>query len=259
MILTDGIIQDMTDTIDALVEASYYPLSVIIIGIGNTNFAKMEQLDGDEIPLISRKGIKRQRDLVQFVPFNKYEGDINKLVYEVLEEIPRQVIEYYTLNYLYPDMIKEQQEGKIIINNIDNFNLNNIKDKNNIESNINDSNIPINKNSYVLNNNHEKRIDRKISEETKNYFLIEKMFPKKAKKKVQQTSENNNMLSKSIISERQIWTSRTKKEHLNTQNFDNLFVKSKLSTSFFKSEDVSLTKSINSVINTKNNKATNKK
>ena len=259
MILTDGIIQDMTDTIDALVEASYYPLSVIIIGIGNTNFAKMEQLDGDEIPLISRKGIKRQRDLVQFVPFNKYEGDINKLVYEVLEEIPRQVIEYYTLNYLYPDMIKEQQEGKIKINNIDNFNLNNIKDKNNIESNINDSNIPINKNSYVLNNNHEKRIDRKISEETKNYFLIEKMFPKKAKKKVQQTSENNNMLSKSIISERQIWTSRTKKEHLNTQNFDNLFVNSKLSTSFFKSEDVSLSKSINSVINTKNNKATNKK
>ena len=259
MILTDGIIQDMTDTIDALVEASYYPLSVIIIGIGNTNFAKMEQLDGDEIPLISRKGIKRQRDLVQFVPFNKYEGDINKLVYEVLEEIPRQVIEYYTLNYLYPDMIKEQQEGKIKINNIDNFNLINIKDKNNIESNINDSNIPINKNSYVLNNNHEKRIDRKISEETKNYFLIKKMFPKKAKKKVQQTSENNNMLSKSIISERQIWTSRTKKEHLNTQNFDNLFVNSKLSTSFFKSEDVSLSKSINSVINTKNNKATNKK
>ena len=154
-------------------------------------------------------------------------------------------------------MIKE--EGKIKINNIDNFNLNNIKDKNNIESNINDSNIPINKNSYVLNNNHEKRIDRKISEETKNYFLIEKMFPKKAKKKVQQTSENNNMLSKSIISERQIWTSRTKKEHLNTQNFDNLFVNSKLSTSFFKSEDVSLSKSINSVINTKNNKATNKK
>ena len=259
MILTDGIIQDMTDTIDALVEASYYPLSVIIIGIGNTNFAKMEQLDGDEIPLISRKGIKRQRDLVQFVPFNKYEGDINKLVYEVLEEIPRQVIEYYTLNYLYPDMIKEQKEGKIKINNIDNFNLNNIKDKNNIESNINDSNIPINKNSYVLNNNHEKRIDRKISEETKNYFLIEKMFPKKAKKKVQQTSENNNMLSKSIISERQIWTSRTKKEHLNTQNFDNLFVNSKLSTSFFKSEDVSLSKSINSVVNTKNNKVTNKK
>ena len=259
MILTDGIIQDMTDTIDALVEASYYPLSVIIIGIGNTNFAKMEQLDGDEIPLISRKGIKRQRDLVQFVPFNKYEGDINKLVYEVLEEIPRQVIEYYTLNYLYPDMIKEQQEGKIKINNIDNFNLNNIKDKNNIESNINDSNIPINKNSYVLNNNHEKRIDRKISEETKNYFLIKKMFPKKAKKKVEQTLEKNKKLNKSIISERQIWTSRTKKEHLNTQNFDNLFVNSKLSTSFFKSEDVSLSKSINSVVNTKNNKVTNKK
>jgi len=259
MILTDGIIQDMRDTIDALVEASYYPLSVIIIGIGNTDFAKMDQLDGDEIPLISRKGIKRQRDLVQFVPFNKYEGDINKLVYEVLEEIPRQVIEYYTLNYVYPDMIKEKQEEKIRINNIDNFNLNKIKDKNNNESNLFESNIPINKNSYILNNNNTKRIERKISEVAKNYFLIEKMFPKKAKKKVQQTFENNNILSKSIISERQIWTSRTKKEYFNTLNFDNLFSKNKLSTSVFSSENVSLSKSINSVINSKNNKVIIKK
>ena len=145
MILTDGIIQDKLDTIDALVEASYYPLSVIIIGIGNTNFAKMDELDADEDPLISRKGIKRQRDLVQFVPFNKYEGDINKLVYEVLEEIPRQVIEYYTLNYVYPNMIKEEQNGKIKINNIFNFNLSNIKKKKDNEDIIFESNISINK------------------------------------------------------------------------------------------------------------------
>ena len=94
MILTDGMIDDLQDTIDALVEGSFYPLSVIIIGIGNDDFSKMEQLDGDEIPLISRKGIKRQRDLVQFVPFNKFEGDEKKLTEEVLDEIHRQIIEY---------------------------------------------------------------------------------------------------------------------------------------------------------------------
>jgi hypothetical protein len=246
----------MPDTIDALVEGSYYPLSVIIIGIGNTNFNKMEQLDGDEIPLISRKGIKRQRDLVQFVPFNKYEGDTNKLVYEVLEEIPRQVIEYYTLNYVYPDMIKE--DGKIKINNIDNFNLNNIKDKKNNESNINDSIIPINKNSYNLNNYNAKRIDRKTSEETKNYYLVEKMFPKKGKKKVPETFENNKTLSKSIITQKQIWTSRKNNEYFNIRNSDNLFLNDKLSTSFFKS-DTFLSISINSEINSKNDKVYNKK
>ena len=120
MILTDGMIDDLQDTIDALVEGSFYPLSIIIIGIGNADFSKMEQLDGDEIPLISRKGIKRQRDLVQFVPFNKYEGDEIKLREEVLEEIPRQVIEYYTLNFIYPELLNNESNNK-----------NNEKEKNN--------------------------------------------------------------------------------------------------------------------------------
>ena len=173
MILTDGIIADMKNTIDALVEGSYYPLSVIIIGIGNANFARMEELDGDENPLISRKGIKRQRDLVQFVPFNKYEEDINKLVYEVLEEIPRQVIEYYTLNYVYPNMIKE--DGKIKINNINNFpgKIN----KESIQDNSNES-VAINNTMVVGQKECYKRKDKPF-EEGKNYEEIYKMFPKK--------------------------------------------------------------------------------
>ncbi len=34
MILTDSLINDMDETIYALVEASYFPINVIIIGIG---------------------------------------------------------------------------------------------------------------------------------------------------------------------------------------------------------------------------------
>jgi hypothetical protein len=113
MILTDGMIEDMEETIDALVEGSFYPLSVIIVGIGNKDddFEKMKKLDGDEIPIISRKGIKRQRDLVQFVPFSKFEGDETKLSQEVLDEIPRQIIEFYTLNFIYPDSINNNKKS----------------------------------------------------------------------------------------------------------------------------------------------------
>ena len=75
MILTDGIIDDYQDTVDALVEGSFLPLSVIIIGIENIDFKEMEDLDGDDKPLISSSGKKRQRDLVQFVPFDKFKGD----------------------------------------------------------------------------------------------------------------------------------------------------------------------------------------
>ena len=120
MILTDGKIDDYEDTVDALVEGSFLPLSVIIIGIGNNpndekqkeDFKFMEQLDGDDVPLISRKGVKRQRDLVQFVPFNKFEYDEKKLTEEVLDEIPRQIIEYYTLNFLYPELLSSSSPSE---------------------------------------------------------------------------------------------------------------------------------------------------
>ena len=105
MILTDGIIDDIDSTIDELVEVSTLPLSVIIIGVGNADFNSMNILDADENPLISSKGVKAARDLVQFVPFLKYESNSEKLANEVLEEIPRQVIEYYEQKNLDPTKI----------------------------------------------------------------------------------------------------------------------------------------------------------
>ena len=95
MILTDGIIDDMDDTIDALVEASFLPISVIIIGIGDADFTNMNILDADDEPLRDRRGRKTDRDLVQFVPFKKFSYNGELLAQAVLEEIPRQVIEYY--------------------------------------------------------------------------------------------------------------------------------------------------------------------
>ena len=47
------------------------------------------------------------RDLVQFVPFSKFENDEKKLSMEVLEEIPRQIVDYYTINNLEPNKIRQ--------------------------------------------------------------------------------------------------------------------------------------------------------
>lgn len=102
MILTDGMINDMDDTIDALVEASYMPVSVIIIGIGMNDFGNMDILDADEHPLYDRSGRKAARDLVQFVPFYKFENNGTLLAEQVLEEIPRQLVEYYRLINMPP-------------------------------------------------------------------------------------------------------------------------------------------------------------
>ena len=102
MILTDGIIEDTDATINALVEASFLPISVIIIGIGNADFTNMNILDADDVPLYDDNDRKASRDLVQFVPFNKYKNDPIKLAEEVLEEIPRQIVEYYQHQNISP-------------------------------------------------------------------------------------------------------------------------------------------------------------
>lgn len=94
MMLTDGQINDMDQTIEAIIEAAKLPISIIIIGIGADDFTNMDILDGDDEPLVSNNEVVK-RDIVQFVEFRKFEGDGEKLASEVLEEIPRQVEQYY--------------------------------------------------------------------------------------------------------------------------------------------------------------------
>jgi hypothetical protein len=115
LILTDGQIDDLNDTIDEMVEASFLPISVIIVGIGTGNFTSMDILDADENPLYDRSGRKADRDLVQFVPFNQFKNDPEKLAEQVLEEIPRQVVEYYQHKKIQPqEDIDDEPEGNLI-------------------------------------------------------------------------------------------------------------------------------------------------
>jgi hypothetical protein len=91
LILTDGEIHDMEETMAEIESFSKenLPVSIIIVGIGSENFSNMVRLDGDDIELA-----KGCRDLVQFVKFedimmrsNKDEANEN-LAALVLEEVP---------------------------------------------------------------------------------------------------------------------------------------------------------------------------
>ncbi|KAK4304697.1 hypothetical protein Pmani_023369 [Petrolisthes manimaculis] len=98
LILTDGIITDLENTKQALVEASNLPMSVIIVGVGNEDFTAMEQLDGDEKRL-SHNGIYAERDIVQFVELHKFLSGNHEmarisLAQAVLKEIPGQLTAY---------------------------------------------------------------------------------------------------------------------------------------------------------------------
>ena len=72
LILTDGVILDMDETVLALVEASSLPMSVVVVGVGGEDFRAMRTLDGDEGGLKHKpSGRKAQRDIVQFVELRK--------------------------------------------------------------------------------------------------------------------------------------------------------------------------------------------
>ena len=92
LIITDGEITDMNATIDAIIEASSLPLSIVIVGVGNADFSKMDILDADGKLLTGRVGTAR-RDIVQFVPFNRFKDPV-KLAAATLAELPSQFVAY---------------------------------------------------------------------------------------------------------------------------------------------------------------------
>ncbi|KAJ8260052.1 hypothetical protein GJAV_G00176520 [Gymnothorax javanicus] len=100
LMITDGVISDMVQTKEAVVNASALPMSIIIVGVGPAEFDAMEELDGDEVRVSSR-GRFAERDIVQFVPFRDYidrSGNqvlsMARLAKDVLAEIPEQLLSF---------------------------------------------------------------------------------------------------------------------------------------------------------------------
>uniref|UniRef100_A0A7N8WLF1 Copine II n=1 Tax=Mastacembelus armatus TaxID=205130 RepID=A0A7N8WLF1_9TELE len=103
LIITDGVISDMDETRHAIVQASKLPMSIIIIGVGNADFAAMEFLDGDASVLRSNTGEEAVRDIVQFVPFRDFRNAPKEtLAKSVLAELPQQVTQYFKQRNLPP-------------------------------------------------------------------------------------------------------------------------------------------------------------
>lgn len=103
LIITDGVLTDMGGTIDALVRASDLPLSVLIVGVGNTDFTQMEILDADKgRRLESSTGRVATRDIVQFVPMKEVHSGQVSVVQALLEELPGQFLSYVRCRNINP-------------------------------------------------------------------------------------------------------------------------------------------------------------
>lgn len=105
LIITDGEIHDINETVEQIAEISEknLPMSIIIVGVGDDNFANMVKLDGDDIAV--KAGCK---DLVQFVKFQEVirrsqpDEAMENLSALVLEEVPQQLVRCYTQKNMQP-------------------------------------------------------------------------------------------------------------------------------------------------------------
>ena len=112
LIITDGIINDYKDTVDEIVRGTSLPLSILIVGVGDEDFKEMNDLDADEKPLYSEKYKKfMERDIVQFVPFLKFQNNPTELARQTLEEIPTQLTSFMESKKIKPSQFMKGHTG----------------------------------------------------------------------------------------------------------------------------------------------------
>jgi hypothetical protein len=94
LVLTDGAGVHVGDTVDALKEVIESPLSVIFVGVGESNFEEMQFLN-DALR-------KYGRDMVSFVQFNKYRSHLGALTAATLNEVPAQLVDFFQKKEIAP-------------------------------------------------------------------------------------------------------------------------------------------------------------
>jgi len=94
ILVIDGSLFDDQATIDAIVEAQDYPISIVIVGIGPDDFSQCRRFDADQERLTHSNGTRQTRDVVQFFEYKYYKLNTKLLASKVLEEIPKQFNQY---------------------------------------------------------------------------------------------------------------------------------------------------------------------
>ncbi|KAL3622794.1 Protein BONZAI 3 [Castilleja foliolosa] len=101
LIITDGVVSDLQETINAVVKASDLPLSIIIVGV--MPISRKWSLDADNgHRLESSTGRIATRDIVQFVPMREVHGRKISVVEALLEELPSQFLTHVRCRDIKP-------------------------------------------------------------------------------------------------------------------------------------------------------------
>lgn len=108
LVLTAGNIENVKETKQQLIDASSDPLSVVIVGIGESDFKSMTFLDEHDA------AVEEGRDITKFVRFNDYKS-FNALTEAVLDEIPGQLVDYFVDRDILPGQVETATHDDVAI------------------------------------------------------------------------------------------------------------------------------------------------
>ena len=156
--------EDFQKCIDALIETSFQPLSIVIIGIGDKEdeFKNIKNLYSNNS--CHSIGMKRARNNIFFVSMKECKNDPNILKNKCLESVPKQLVEFYSIINTTPN--------DIINNNLKNIGQSMIKSINILDPGSLCENID---SAPVCSNNIENKKSENILE---SQFLIEQNYQK---------------------------------------------------------------------------------
>ena len=154
LILTDGLCDDVEDFLDAIVNSSYYNISIILVNISEYEGKEFINFNIDKYSIVGFNKKKQLRKNTVYVNFNALKKNEKELAYRLLKDIPSQMLEYYKLKGIQPN--DGNQEKIAFNNNIINDNNNNIINEYPIDNNEfnNNNNIIVNNNNNVINENN---------------------------------------------------------------------------------------------------------
>ena len=92
---------DKQDLIDSIIESSYLPLIIIIIGEGKNDFKKFEEYFGEKIKVASN-GMEKNRDNILYF---ESKGNEDNIAQWCLEAISKHILEFYNLVKCNPEQI----------------------------------------------------------------------------------------------------------------------------------------------------------
>ena len=164
---------DFQNTIDALIENTYLPLSVVIIGIGNSEFDDIKKLFSHKNK-ISSKGIEKLRNNSYFITMKDCDLNNDILKNKCLKDIPKQIVQYYSINKTTPNNVKEKNLDNIEVNASPPPSILDIKQSENninIEDNNNNNN---NNNNKIKNDNNDDNNNISNEGNNNNNYLYER-------------------------------------------------------------------------------------